>query len=137
MWTWTASVLLLVASMGTAAAIVIQEPPHWSLKIEEWLPDGDIVLRLERAVKMPDGANDLSSYVRYYSGDRVDGKRWISGTMLSLRLAQRWDPAFEPIPTVRIVTVLPDRVGEGCEQIFVEFDVERDQVLEIFCSPKD
>ena len=41
------------------------------LRVEPFLVDRDTIAALEAAVKMPDGASSLDSYVRYYAGVRL------------------------------------------------------------------
>src|SRR5690348_16213042 len=113
----TTILLALLTGITSASADSYNIIPD--LRVEPFLVDRDTIAALEAAVKMPDGASSLDSYVRYYAGVRLAGERTVQGVMFSPRLARFWQPDVEPRPGAYILSFdqLPKTGGGRCEHI--------------------
>ncbi len=101
---------------------------------EVWLPSMAEVQHVESKVTMPDGAQAMSAYVRYYAGITVDGRKVIYGVYLATGVVR--DMKQDPRPGIRIVTAreVPEIDDGGCSQVNVEFDVASDTVTRVRCN---
>lgn len=101
---------------------------------EAWLPSMAEVQHVESKVTMPDGAQAMSAYVRYYAGITVEGRKVIYGVYLATGVVR--DMKQDPRAGIRIVTAreVPEIEDGGCSQVTVEFDVTSDSVTRIRCN---
>lgn len=82
---------------------------------------------------MPEGADPLDRYVRYYSGEWVDGARRVRGVFLVASIAALTQRGG--VTGIRVVTSddLPDISDGGCGVIELEYDVASDHVISLAC----
>lgn len=75
---------------------------------------------------MPQMASPLNTYVRYFSGEFMGGRRIVIGTFV-------YDPQNAD---VRIVAPkqMPKILDGGCDIINLTYDVDQKQILTLFCN---
>src|SRR5216683_1484350 len=95
-----------------------------------WLPDRGTIDEIEAAIAMPAGAHPVAAYLRFYTGDRKDGRPVVLGTFVLRDLLQR--PAA-PINIVKKAD-MPIILDGGCAVVNLEFDTQRKQVVSISCN---
>ena len=84
---------------------------------------------------MPAGARAVAAYLRFYTGDRKDGRPVVRGTFV---LQGLWDhllqrPAAAPINIVEKAD-MPIILDGGCAVVNLEFDTQRKQIVSISCN---
>jgi hypothetical protein len=97
----------------------------------EWRPTPAQIARMEAGLTMPRGASGpLTTYARYYSGDRQRGRRVIVGQLVRLTVAPV-SPA-----TVKIVPLAdqPTLADFGCGDIHFTYDVARRTLSPLECG---
>ncbi len=133
---WKALVTRAFIGVLLALAVPVQAAvTDAATTTEQWRPDQDLIAKLERTAKMPEGATAIESSVRYYTGWRtaVSGHRVVYGTIISPNL-----PLFgsnKPMPSIRIVEPrsMPDFLARNCGIVMLEFNVDTDETV-IRCS---
>lgn len=127
-------VALLSAFLAAVLAVISLPALAIPTSGEVWLPSLAEVQHVESKVTMPEGAQPMSAYVRYYAGITVDGKKTIYGVYLATGVVR--DMKQDPRPGIRIVTAreVPEIDDGGCSQVTVEFDVASDSVTRIRCN---
>jgi hypothetical protein len=90
-----------------------------------WVPDGQVIARLERRITLPVGAYKLAQYTRYYTGVIRDGHRIVRGTYVA------------GVGKVIIVEterdMLPPMDG-GCEVVNIDYDVDARKAIQVYCN---
>lgn len=89
-------------------------------------PSTSLVAEIEASLKMPSKAFPLDTYVRYFAGEVADDRRLVVGTFLH-------DPKNAG---VRIVEreKMPEVLDGGCSVVNLKYDMERKEVLALFCN---
>lgn len=75
---------------------------------------------------MPPNAFPLNTYVRYFAGEVADDRRLIVGTFLH-------DPENAGIRIVEREKI-PEVLDGGCDVVNLKYDIERKEVLALFCN---
>ncbi len=82
---------------------------------------------------MPAGARPVADYLRFYTGDRKDGRPVVLGTFVQQGL---WDLLQRPAAPINIVKKadMPIILDGGCAVVNLEFDTQRKQIVSISCN---
>lgn len=91
-----------------------------------WTPSKTLVSEVEASLKMPPNAFPLNTYVRYFAGEVADDRRLIVGTFLH-------DPENAGIRIVEREKI-PEVLDGGCDVVNLKYDIERKEVLALFCN---
>jgi len=97
---------------------------------QSWLPDRRTIDEIEAKIEMPAGARPVADYLRFYTGDRKDGRPVVLGTFVLRDLLQR------PAAPINIVEKpdMPIILDGGCAVVNLEFDTQRKQIVSISCN---
>ena len=108
--------LVLATSISTAATAVESAADE---------PTTADVAALERVVRLPQGAESIDAYARYYSLGAEDGRAMLIGTYV----------LNAPDPPGRYIRSVPVwMLDGGCSVVNVRFDLAERRVVSAFCN---
>jgi hypothetical protein len=97
-----------------------------------WRPDAAALTAMERTLRLPEGAQPLARYARYYAGvTAVDGRRTVKGRLIMDGLYGNV-AGFYPITDIALIG--PGTEKSGCGVIDLEFDPASGAVSNMRCS---
>jgi hypothetical protein len=116
-------------------AFVVRADTH-DLKSQPWRPTLADIRSLEPKLVLPDGAQALSTYVRFYAGAVENGVHVVFGEFVVKEGADDGRPSNEhgAIRIVRSEDELPGWKDGGCGIIRLKVDFDRQTVLDIACN---
>lgn len=113
----------LTSTLMALVALYLAPTPGHAAKAATWQPSMDQILALEHGLVMPEGADPLPSYARYYTGEDAAGRKIIRGYYLD-----GGRPGIYLKPSD--VTIMDG----GCSVVSVVFDVQSHKVLGVACN---
>ena len=66
-------------ALAAAAISLCFALPSQAAESQSWSPSNADVVQLEAQLKLPEGADPISSYARFYTGQIIGGRRIVSG----------------------------------------------------------
>jgi len=117
-WNWMLAGLIF-SLMGCSA-------PKNALADDAWKPSASLVAAIESQLSMPSKSRSKETYVRYFAGIMIEGRWFVVGVFL-------YDPANAAVRLVDISN-LPEVHDGGCDVVNLRYDVEREEVVSIFCN---
>ena len=103
---------------------------------QPWRPSLADIKSIERKLVMPEGADPLNSYVRFYAGAWVDGELFIYGEFVAKKMANMGRPRGErgDIRIVKSQYDLPTWRDGGCSILRLGVIFERRTVSYFACN---
>jgi hypothetical protein len=119
------ALIALVLAIVYPGAVVHAEPPIQ----KGWVPTAAAIAAFEARLKLPNGAQPLSEYERYYAGTWIGGRKMIEGVLeTAYRRHKRGKVHIVPEDQ------LPGIMDGGCYIITVLFDVTTNRTAQVSCN---
>jgi len=113
-------------ALAAAAISLCFALPSQAAESQSWSPSKADVAQLETQLKLPAGADPISSYARFYTGQIVGGRRIMLGQYLE-------EPA-RFAPGIYLKSSGIETRDGGCTVVYLQYDVEEERVVRILCG---
>jgi hypothetical protein len=117
----------LVAFAATSASAIIRPTQGWTPTMAQ-------VQRIESKVHMPDGAQAITAYLRFYAGVVDKGRQVIEGVYLARGVVRDMQIDHERDVQISPEKDIPFIDDGGCLMVTVYYDVASDTITHAACN---